>query len=135
MHGRTNALLPVRHLALGVQWLHFHVLGVVGVILDALVDRTGPCRHSRERVLVHLGSRALGVVEGGRLHGTPVDWRSRRRLVGRIRGWRRRLVEGSLVVIFGLLVSAPAGRTAAATAATACCATLVAAAETIDYTG
>lgn len=45
VHGRTRALPPVRGLALGIQGLQFHV---VRFILDALVDRAGPCGHCRE---------------------------------------------------------------------------------------
>lgn len=134
VHGRTRALPPVRHLALRFQRLHFHVVGTVGFILDALVGRAGPCGHRRERIIVHLGGCTLGrIVKGGRLHGASVDWRGWRRLVSGFRDWRRGVVNRGLVVVFGCSLPAPAGRTAAAEAATACGAALVATAETIDY--
>lgn len=122
--GRTSALFSV-------QWFHFHVL-VVSLVFNMLVHSVSPGGHCGERILVDVRIRGFRSVEGCglRLRGAAVDGRGRRGLVGWIRRWRRWLVEGRVVVVFWLLVSATPGGAATATAAFTA---LVATAETVDY--
>jgi hypothetical protein len=126
--GRTSALFSV-------QWFHFHVF-MVGVVFDMFVHGVAPGGHCGKRILVNMRICGFRGVEGCGLGlglcSAAVYRRGGRGLVDWIRGWRRWLVNGRLVVVFWLLVSATAGGAATAAAAFT---TLVAAADAVDHAG